>query len=248
MSLPDATLVQQLTTAPRRVAMLSSIARSHGTKTVVIVRHEGTSDEARTNVEAMIQSQSGFFDVATPIYEGDIVEIPDPRGGTDRRLAAEVHVNDSGPKQLHHTEVKWGKAPATRTSPVRRLSIEHFHPEVTKAASPLFADGHYSNAVYEAFKSIEVRVRELTGIDKSGAPLMGDAFGSKEPKLRLATSSGRSGIDEQEGFLSLFRGSMLAVRNPKAHEPVRDEDPVQALEYLGLASLLHHRLDLTSAQ
>lgn len=226
---------------------LPSIARRHGTKKVVIVRHEGTEDETRTEVEAMIQAESGFFDVTTPIYEGDVVEIPDPRGGTDRRLAAEVHVNDYGSKQLHHTQVKWGKAPAARTAPVRRLSIEHLHPEVIRAASDLFADGHYSSAVYEAFKSIEVRVRQLTSIDKSGAPLMGDAFGGKEPKLSVATSTGRSGLDEQEGFLSLFRGSMLAVRNPKAHELVKDEDPRHALEYLGLASLLHRRLDIASA-
>lgn len=226
---------------------LPSIARRHGTKKVVIIRHEGTEDEVRTEVEAMIQAESGFFDVTTPVYEGDVVEIPDPRGGIDRRLAAEVHVNDYGSKQLHHTQVKWGKAPVARTAPVRRLSIEHLHPEVIRAASDLFADGHYSSAVYEAFKSIEVRVRQLASIDKSGAPLMGDAFGGKEPKLSVATSTGRSGLDEQEGFLSLFRGSMLAVRNPKAHEPVKDEDPRHALEYLGLASLLHRRLDNASA-
>jgi len=222
---------------------LPSIARRHGTKKVVIIRHEGTEDEARTEVEAMIQAESGFFDVTTPIYEGDVVEIPDPRGGIDRRLAAEVHVNDYGSKELHHTQVKWGKAPAARTAPVRRLSIEHLHPEVISAASDLFADGHYSSAVYEAFKSIEVRVRQLTGIDKSGAALMGDAFGGKEPRLSVATAPGRSGVDEQEGFLPLFRGSMLAVRNPKAHELAKDDDPRHALEYLGLASLLHRRLD-----
>ena len=222
---------------------LPSTARRHGSKKVVIIRHEGTDDEVRTEVQAMIQAKSGFFDVTTPIYEGDIVEVPDPRGGIDRRIAAEVHVNDYGSKQMQHTQVKWGKVPAARTAPVRRLSIENLHPEVIGAAGDLFADGHYSSAVYEAFKSLEVRVRQHAGVDKSGAQLMGDAFGGAAPKLVVSTSAGRSGSDEQEGFLSLFRGAMLAVRNPKAHEPVKDEDPQQALEYLGLASLLHHRLD-----
>lgn len=224
--------------------MLPSIARAHGTKKVVIVRHEGTADETRLEVEAMIQAKSGFFDVKTPIYEGDVIEIPDPRGGVDRRLAADVHVNDFGSANMRHTEVIWGKAPAARTAPVRRLALEGFHADVVKAASDLFADGHYSSAVYEAFKSVEVRVRQLTSVDKSGVQLMGDAFGGKQPRLDVAVEPGRSGVDEREGFLSLFRGAMLAVRNPKAHELVRPGDPTEALEYLGFASLLHRRLDV----
>jgi hypothetical protein len=85
------------------------------------------------------------------------------------------------------------------TPPVGRLALEGFHAEVIKAASDLFADGHYSSAVYKAFKSVEVRVRRLTGIDKSGAQLMGDAFGGKAPHLILAVEPGRSGADEQDG-------------------------------------------------
>lgn len=53
----------------------------------------------------------------------------------------------------------------------------------------------------------------------------------------------RAGRDEQEGFAALFRGAMLGVRNPKAHERFKATDPQRALEYLGLASLLHRRLD-----
>lgn len=36
---------------------------------------------------------------------------------------------------------------------------------------------------------------------------------------------------------------MLGIRNPRAHELFAAEDPQQALDYLGLASLLHRRLD-----
>lgn len=226
--------------------MLPNILHTHGTKKVVIVRYAGTADETRLEVEAAIQPKSGFFDVKTPVYEGDVVEIPDPRGGLDRRLAANVHVNDFGPAHMQHTEVIWGKVPAARTAPVRRLALEGFHPDVVNAASDLFVDGHYSSAVYEAFKSVEVRVRQLTGIDKAGTQLMGDAFGGKQPRLDVAVEAGRSGVDERDGFQSLFRGAMLAVRNPKAHELARSQDPVEALEYLGFASLLHRRLDVAT--
>lgn len=226
---------------------LPSVARSHGTKKVVIIRNEGTDDEERAEVEAMIQASAGYFDVKTPIYEGDVVEVPDPRGGIDRRLAQQVDVNDYGSRSLQHIKVTWGKAPAPRAAPVRRLSIERMHQDVIAASGDLFADGHYYLAVAEAFKSVEVRVRVLAESEKSGAQLMGEAFGGKDPRINVATFEGRSGQDEQEGFQALFRGSMMAVRNPKAHELIVDEDPVEALEYLGFASLLHRRLDRVDA-
>jgi uncharacterized protein (TIGR02391 family) len=146
---------------------------------------------------------------------------------------------------MSRIKVTWGKAGGPRSAPVRRLAIERLHDRVITAASDLFNDQHYASAVSEAFKSIEVRVRDLARLpDKSGAPLMGDAFGTKTPRLDVATESGRSGDDERDGFLALFRGAMLGVRNPKAHELFRPEDPQQALEYLGFASLLHRRLDV----
>ena len=72
---------------------------------------------------------------------------------------------------------------------------------------------------------------------------MGEDFDGTTPKLDTATASGQSAADEREGFQALFRGAMLAIRNPKAHELFKPEDPQQALEYLGFASLLHRRLD-----
>ena len=146
---------------------------------------------------------------------------------------------------MAHTKVVWGKAPAVRSAPVRRLSIENLHPMVIQAASDLFNDQHYRCAVSEAFKSLEVRVRDMSQIDdRSGEKLMGTAFSGSSPVLDVSTEEGRSGQDEREGFLALFRGAMVGVRNPKAHELFKPEDPQQALEYLGFASLLHRRLDV----
>ncbi|WP_374208665.1 TIGR02391 family protein [Pseudarthrobacter cellobiosi] len=103
------------------------------------------------------------------------------------------------------------------------------------------------SAVSEAFKSLEVRVRKLSGLDQSGASLMTTAFAAKSPILDVATEDGRSAQDEREGFMALFRGAMIGIRNPKAHELFREEDPQQALEYLAFASLLHRRIDLSGS-
>ncbi len=231
---------------------LASKRQTFGTQQVVIIHDEGGQDEARREVEAHIQSRSGFFEVETPIYEGDVVELDDPRGGRERRLAAEVRVNQASGRsfdRMAHTQVIWGKAPAVRSAPIRRLAVENLHPNVIEAASDLFNDQHYGSAVSEAFKSVEVRVRDLAQIpDKSGAQLMGDAFGTKTPRLDVSTETGRSGDDEREGFLALFRGAMIGVRNPNAHELFKPVDPQQALEYLGFASLLHRRIDIAEGK
>ena len=117
------------------------------------------------------------------------------------------------------------------------------------AGSDLYSDNLYASAVSEAFKSIELRVRDLSAIpDKSGAQLMGEAFGTKAPRLDVSIESGRSGDDEREGFLALLRGAMIGVRNANAHEQFKPVDPQQALEYLGFASLLHRRIDVAEGK
>jgi uncharacterized protein (TIGR02391 family) len=55
----------------------------------------------------------------------------------------------------------------------------------------------------------------------------------------LETETDRS---EQRGMMFLYVGAMLALRNPRAHALIQD-DPEQALEYLGLLSMLVKALD-----
>lgn len=231
-------------------SFVRGVGAQFGTQMVTIIRNEGGDDEETIQAEAQVQAEKGFFDVDTPVFEGDIVEVADPRRpeGVERRFAAHVKVNNFGPPELQHISVTWGRTAAPRVAPVRRLTFENLHPAVQAAAGELFADGHFENSVAEAFKSIEVRVRRLTALSKSGAALMGDAFRVDGSVLDVAGHDGRSGEDERDGFLHLFRGAMIGIRNPGAHELFKPSDPQQALEYLGFASLLHRRIDAAEAR
>ena len=167
------------------------------------------------------------------------------------RYVAKATVLRGGPEMMHRVKVEWGTGPPpAHVAPVRRLSIENLHAAVRDASGELFADGYYQPAVAEAFKTLEVRVRAMTGSPKAGAPLMGDAFAFQKdnPPIDVAIHEGQSGKDERDGFHAIFRGVMLGIRNPRAHELFAAEDPRQALEYLGLASLLHRRLDASEAR
>lgn len=116
------------------------------------------------------------------------------------------------------------------------------HPLITEAAGALYRNGHYAQAVFEAFKVIEVRVRDMTGSDEVGAKLMGEAFGGDNPTYSLTQRSRTIGRDEQEGRTLMLMGAMRAVRNLGGHEQ-EDMEQVTAVELLGLASQMMRWLD-----
>ena len=128
-------------------------------------------------------------------------------------------------------------------APPGRVGVSGLHEAVVEHAGELYANGHYSQAVFEALKALEVRVRQQSGIDGSGRELMDKAFKGASPPIELRHASGQSGKDEQEGFRFIFMGTMQGIRNPKGHDVIRQDDPARALEYLALASLLFRRLD-----
>jgi uncharacterized protein (TIGR02391 family) len=122
-------------------------------------------------------------------------------------------------------------------------ALAQLHARVREAAEPLYHDGHRSAAVFEAYKAIEQRVRELTGRHESARPLMAKVFDQDTPVLSLNEGASVSDRDEQEGFKLLFMGAMQGIRNPKAHVLFDQLAEGRALDYLAFASLLMRRID-----
>lgn len=119
-----------------------------------------------------------------------------------------------------------------------------FHPRVVLVSERLFKDGHYAQAILDAFKEVNVVVQKISGVtDKDGKPLMDYVFSPNNPKIKLTDLSGRTEQDEQQGFMHLFGGATMGIRNPKAHSNIVQDDPYKTLHYLALASLLLKRLD-----
>jgi hypothetical protein len=52
--------------------------------------------------------------------------------------------------------------------------LSNYHPRVQEAARPSFSVGNRAAAVFEAFKAIELRVRDLSASERSGVALMGE--------------------------------------------------------------------------
>jgi len=89
-----------------------------------------------------------------------------------------------------------------------------FHTEVLQFSRRLFASGHYAQAVFEASKALNIAVKKKSGFAGDGASLMTQAFSPGNPILKLNAISSQSERDEQQGFMHLFQGAMLGIRNP----------------------------------
>jgi uncharacterized protein (TIGR02391 family) len=118
------------------------------------------------------------------------------------------------------------------------------HAEISRAASQLYADGHYSNAVEAAVKALNGLVRLRSSLDIDGTALMERAFSPNGPVLKFNALANQSDKDEQKGFMQMFAGAVSGLRNPRAHGFLKD-DPERALEFIAFVSLLAKLLDET---
>jgi uncharacterized protein (TIGR02391 family) len=112
-------------------------------------------------------------------------------------------------------------------------------PEIVDVARDLFASGHYSLAVQEAYKAVDKFVNEKAGgSNLSGTQLMDVVFSPNSPVLSWSERKTVSEIDEQKGYHRLFSGAMLGIRNPVTHEFNWIDDPDISLELLVFAQHL----------
>ena len=116
------------------------------------------------------------------------------------------------------------------------------HQEIARAASKLYRDGHYANAVEAAVKALNGLVRLRSGLEVDGITLMERAFSPSNPILKFNDLSDQSDRDEQKGFMMMFSGAVAGLRNPRAHGFIHD-DPERALEFIAYVSLLAKLLD-----
>lgn len=124
-----------------------------------------------------------------------------------------------------------------------KITIDTLHPKIQKASKSLFRDKHYSQAILEAYKIVFMEIKDISGVRRlSDKPLAEKVFSLNDPIIKLNNLDTDYDEDEQKGFMLIFSGAALGIRNPKAHDIVVQKDPQRTLEYLSFASLLMARL------
>jgi uncharacterized protein (TIGR02391 family) len=164
--------------------------------------------------------------------------------GLQRGKARAVALLDQAIASLQERLAEMGEAsagdPAAKI--LRAYEGMDLHSEIARAASQLYKDGHFANAVQDSVKALNGLVRMRSGLEADGVTLMQQAFSPKNPVLKFNDLSDQSNIDEQLGFMNMFSGAVSGLRNPRAHSFIED-DPERALEFIAFVSLLAKLLD-----
>lgn len=123
---------------------------------------------------------------------------------------------------------------------------EYIHPLLVDLVFDKFYSKQYADCVETAFKEINSRLKkiciQLGYPEKDGSDLMNFIFSANNPILKFEDTSYSSGHSVQQGYMQIFAGAMIGIRNPKAHCNMRilkDE----AIKRLVFASLLMDKID-----
>jgi uncharacterized protein (TIGR02391 family) len=159
------------------------------------------------------------------LEDAELIEEPDPTNGRNGYRV----VSKKGREVTTRVDLEAAKTRGW-------LSPELLHADLVGAPLSAFQSGYYDSAVFEAFKTVENKVRKLGGYSDTdiGVELMKKAF---DPTTGPLTDRSAP-IIRQRARQSLFAGAMGALRNPKAHGDPTITDPREAIEELMTASLL----------
>ena len=126
--------------------------------------------------------------------------------------------------------------------------LEGQHTRVVATSAALFRDGHYAQAVREAFQAFEFEVQQRTGeMHRSGLDLMGKALGGDPPAIPINLGASKVDTDEQNGVAMIAKGAMSCLRNMLSHGPQRTLNSEEAMDALSIASFLFRKLDQADA-
>jgi uncharacterized protein (TIGR02391 family) len=121
-------------------------------------------------------------------------------------------------------------------SVARMLRRETLHPKLAEKVWLAFMRGEFDVAAFQAMKSVEMAVREATGLPDSllGTRLMQAAFAPENGPLTDMTAEG----GERSGRLQFFVGAIACYKNPQSHRDVNLTDPAEVAEIILLANHL----------
>lgn len=91
------------------------------------------------------------------------------------------------------------------------------------AIQSTYESGNYCHSILDAMHYLSNVLRDKTGADGDGKALVGQALGGESPRLRINKLQTETEKNEQQGIESILRGMYQAIRNPRSHEQIEDD-------------------------
>lgn len=201
------------------VTELENLSSSHK---LLTIQDQGMLDTIRQELNAAVHSytfDAGQITGILATIKGNLI---------NRLLIVEPQISeelDSASKPADHLHI-YGP-------------LSNLHPLIPPVASDLYKNGHYRQAILDTYILLVNTVKTKSGRhDLDGTGLMQTVFSPKKPVIKISDDP-----DEQMGFMWMFSGSVMGIRNPKAHRLIQQHDPQRTLEWLSFASVLLKVLD-----
>lgn len=108
-------------------------------------------------------------------------------------------------------------------------------PDLWQAIQENYEKREYTSAILDCCYFLSDLIRQRSGLDGDGAPLIGQAFGGPNPKIKIAKDQSESEQNTQKGIESILRGFYQAIRNPRSHKKILDnhEDAMSVIMFCG---------------
>jgi hypothetical protein len=119
------------------------------------------------------------------------------REGVARGVAQAIAILQQAADSLKEKLGDEGEPQSAEARILRAYQGLDLHPQIADAASELYQDGHYANAIEDAVKALNDLVRLKSGLAEDGSRLMQRAFGGDDPLLRFNDLADQSDRDEQ---------------------------------------------------
>jgi uncharacterized protein (TIGR02391 family) len=207
----------------QRVTFIATPSQEYRGVVAYRLLHDGGPSSSKTVSRALLLPKNNFSMLhrqGPRLYEADILP-----GRAETKISITLE-----------------PAPASDAVIEARLEARDLHPVIAEAASKLYRNTHYANAIVDAVKALNNLVRLRSGKDLDGDKLMTTVFSPDKPILRFNDLKDQSARDQQKGYMMMFAGVVAGLRNPRAHDLTQD-DPEDALEWIAHISHLAKLLD-----
>ncbi|MGE8121539.1 TIGR02391 family protein [Pseudomonas fulva] len=129
-----------------------------------------------------------------------------------------------------------------------QLHWRHLHSSLRDRVRKYYENQQYGDAADQGVKIYFEQIRKASGLKLDGADLVGKAFGTRPPAIKIADIDTDSGENIQKGQDHLSRGLFMGFRNPLNHSPIDTLVPntfseIDCLDILSLTSYLVTRVE-----